>query len=414
MKIGSINVIYIKTKTGELKKYLKQGITGILLAACVICCFIVVEKSGLHDKEAAAVCPYIPGEQINLALLNPKSASDILNENLDKGIGPKEILEESKTDTAKNDIAENLIPANVVRTNPDTFPVTDHKPIENTHDIPAGNPADEGVSNPDHTDTKPEPIITFSYSGSLRMDYCVGSEVNIEDLSFFWMGEQIRKEDCEIGELDTDKPGEKSVTITYNGESIEIPYGVVEYKAVYYSDVNSDQAGSISSNWAIPLWNYQIVEESFEIPLKLGKEFTGWYTDPECQIPFTAALPGMYETRIYAGWKDFNNFISDDAGYLTDFIGDPSVFTDGVLRVPVHKSCVGISKTVFSELGDFIIEAYIPANILYIESGVFDCLPYLMYIEVAADNPNYCSIGGAVYTKDGSELIAEPKGWYIF
>jgi hypothetical protein len=39
-----------------------------------------------------------------------------------------------------------------------------------------------------------------------------------------------------------------------------------------------------------------------------------------------------------------------------------------------------------------------------------NCCPRLTYIEVAGDNPNYCSVGGVLFSKDMTHLIAYPGG----
>ena len=57
----------------------------------------------------------------------------------------------------------------------------------------------------------------------------------------------------------------------------------------------------------------------------------------------------------------------------------------------------------FDKLAQMVEEIYIPANITYIASGVFENLTNLIYIEVAEDNPVYYSVNGELYTKDGGK-----------
>lgn len=405
MKIGSINSIYIKTKTGEFKKYFIQGIKGIILAACIICCFIVAENFELHNKEAA-VSSYVPGKRIDIDILNPDIVADILNKNPNRSADHEKALSDKNLEVPKTDITEIIIEETVVTEIKEEY----EKILPADPNSTVTEPSDQVVDQPTIPNKDPEPVMPFTYTGALPMDYCVGSEAAIDNISLFWMGKQVQLEDCEVGTIDTSEPGAKILTITYNGEQLGIPYGVMEYTVVL-----NGNGGTVSEN-LISLWNYKMDTDNIDIPLRLGKEFTGWYSDPECTVPFEEVRQGEYQTVAYAGWKDFDHFISDDAGNLTAFVGDPSVFAAGILRVPVHESCVGISETAFSALGSGsgIVDAYIPANILYIAPHAFDMLTELMYIEVAADNPNYCSIGGEIYTKDGSELIASPKGWEMF
>lgn len=52
----------------------------------------------------------------------------------------------------------------------------------------------------------------------------------------------------------------------------------------------------------------------------------------------------------------------------------------------------------------------IPASVVKIGQNVVDHCFKLVYITVDADNPNYKSVGGVVYTKDGKTLVLCPPG----
>ncbi len=156
-------MIYIRTKTGEFKKYFRQGIIGIILAACVICCFIVARNFELPNKEEVAVSSYIPGERIDIDILNPDTASDILNKNLSRSPDPvktSELPEIHVTDVA----TERTGAAKAVKEDPkQILPVVQSSPI--------AEPRDEAPANTVVPDKDPEVVIPFTYTGTLPMDY---------------------------------------------------------------------------------------------------------------------------------------------------------------------------------------------------------------------------------------------------
>lgn len=248
-----------------------------------------------------------------------------------------------------------------------------------------------------------EPVIAIpvmSYKGNLRTDYCTGSVIDLSELELLLDENVISLEECMIEGLDTMVPGEYVANITYGEHSVEIPYTVIDYEAVLHG------AGE---EIRMHLVNYELDAGAIGIPERLGKEFTGWYRDEECTIPFVAALPGEIALDLYAGWKDFDRFACDDAGYITGYTGAYGSITDGLLNLTAHPSCIGIRADAFVNLEEFVTDIYIPANITNIESGAFDCLPYVFYIYVHPDNPAYSSDAGILYTKDMSTVVAYPS-----
>lgn len=145
----------------------------------------------------------------------------------------------------------------------------------------------------------------------------------------------------------------------------------------------------------------------FDEPKRLGKEFTGWYEDKACTRRFIKASEEIKELILYAGWKEFDGFVSDDKGYITECINGSSAIVDGFLVLPSHESCVGIETGALRNIRKSVMEVYIPSNIQYIAPDTFVGLPFLMFIEVSAENPSYYSENGALYKKDGT-LIAAP------
>lgn len=77
----------------------------------------------------------------------------------------------------------------------------------------------------------------------------------------------------------------------------------------------------------------------------------------------------------------------DSEGYVTEILsGAP----DGVLVFPTDIRCKGIRSDVFersdSSLKSETEEVYIPANIVHIDDGLFDCLENVDFIQVAKGN----------------------------
>lgn len=149
--------------------------------------------------------------------------------------------------------------------------------------------------------------------------------------------------------------------------------------------------------------------DTLGIPARPGKLFDGWYTDAECTVPFSGIEDGCTALTLYAGWKEFPGFISNDLGYITSCSGSTEAVQDGFLCLPHYENCLGIVGGAFSGMEDGIFEIFIPANITYIEEGAFDGLDNLMYIEVSKDNPAYYSESGVLYYADGTEM-AYPAG----
>ena len=149
--------------------------------------------------------------------------------------------------------------------------------------------------------------------------------------------------------------------------------------------------------------------EKYEQPERLGKLFDGWYIDKNCSIPFEALDENVTSLKLYAGWKEFPGFISNDSGHIIGYTDDSKFLGDNLMVLPSYKTCTGIEKGAINGLEEDIYEIYFPANITYIETEMFDKLPNLLYIQVQSGNPEFYSKNGKLYYKSG-ELVASPKG----
>ena len=133
----------------------------------------------------------------------------------------------------------------------------------------------------------------------------------------------------------------------------------------------------------------------------------GIWTRP-ARYPLEEVEEGVETLELYAGWKELEGYVCNDAGYVVSCMAGS--ISDGILALPSDAACVGIESGALAEVTALIAEMYIPANISYIAPGALGGLPNLMYIAVAAGNPNYYSEGGILYTAAGKAAAAPV--WY--
>lgn len=148
--------------------------------------------------------------------------------------------------------------------------------------------------------------------------------------------------------------------------------------------------------------------ETYETPARMGKLFDGWYYDRECKEPFSKVEPEQTSLILYAGWKEFPGFLCNDKGYITGYTDASLFLEDSLLVFPRYDTCVGIEKNALKGLEEAVTEIYIPANISHIESGAFDDLTNLAFIEVHPKNKSFYSKDGILYDKNG-DVAALPN-----
>lgn len=102
-----------------------------------------------------------------------------------------------------------------------------------------------------------------------------------------------------------------------------------------------------------------------------------------------------------------NGFLLDAQGWIVGI--DEATFEtdDGYLELP-SESCTGIRAHAFDGCDVEITEIYVPGNITGMEAGAFSGLPYLEWLDVAEENPNFASLDGVIFDKSGSKLYAFP------
>ena len=164
--------------------------------------------------------------------------------------------------------------------------------------------------------------------------------------------------------------------------------------------------GGIPEVMEVPFASGTFQSDSLAEPQKMGKLFTGWYEDADCNVAFDGAEEGATDIELYAGWADFPGVVCNDAGHI---ISCTDSAVSGVVIFPTHPCCTGIECGAFTGMEDRITELYIPANIVYIAPGALDDLRNLFYIEVDSGNPCYYSEFGELYDRAGN-LVCVPPG----
>ncbi len=102
-----------------------------------------------------------------------------------------------------------------------------------------------------------------------------------------------------------------------------------------------------------------------------------------------------------------NGFLLDEEQMIVGVSPEEQPLDDGYLELPT-ENCSGIRRGAFASCGDFISEIYIPGNITYMETGCFQGLYGLEWLDVDGSNPSYVSIDGVIYDVSVSSMIAVP------
>lgn len=252
----------------------------------------------------------------------------------------------------------------------------------------------------------PKETLVFDKGTEKTRSKCVDLEEILPDIT---VSEYVENE-VEIEPSTKIETAEKIETDTGIADVIVNPEGSEDMKG------NMEIKVTVYGNGGTPeVAEYTFARSGFDltgncIPKRPGKIFDGWYLDSHCTEPFTGNIEDLDTLTVYAGWKDIPGFVTNEKGYITGYSDAAIVVADGVAVLPVNESCCGLMCGALDSLADKIFEIYIPANITYIESGAFDSLYNLMYIEVASGNPVYYSKGGILYSRSGGE-VAVPCGW---
>lgn len=355
-----------------------------ILELIVLACFMVVMSWWiLPVNREAVIRAFTSGKQIETSESIVGNSSATAKEKVK--LNPEALHAKPKDNFGIIKPAAYEEPVNVDTTVPSTEMV-------NTPDLPV-----DGNAN-----TSPD--LVFTYTGSLAQDYCVGNTPELSDINLMLGDRLVSLDECSVSGFDTETEGMKNLTITYKENTLTVPYGVMDYKAVLHYNNGTGEMTETS------LYDYQLSTDSITVPERTGYQFTGWYLDEEATIPFEEAMQGVYIVDLYAGWETLSPFVLNESGYIIDYTGGIGSVTDGVLNIPSDAKYKGIASGAFTSLATDVYEVYIPANIHDIDPGAFDGMMDLFYIWVNPGNEYYCSIEGKLYTKDGSVLVVSPAG----
>ena len=102
-------------------------------------------------------------------------------------------------------------------------------------------------------------------------------------------------------------------------------------------------------------------------------------------------------------------FLVDEAGMICGIADASAAVDDGVLILP-SEGCTGIKTGAFLEAPAGIVEVYLPENIAVIETGAFLGLTEVEWYEAEAENGEYYTEDGIIFSENGTCILAFPPG----
>ncbi|MBQ8567283.1 MAG: leucine-rich repeat protein [Clostridia bacterium] len=161
---------------------------------------------------------------------------------------------------------------------------------------------------------------------------------------------------------------------------------------------------------------------TLSFPTKEDYMFMGWYTDSELTSEIKEIADKTEDITLYADWIPYSEvfkFYEGEDGYTISIW--PTCYIETIIIPSTYKGIPVIKLGGPSDMRrrsyNFEVEiVIIPDSITDITSEALCTsivLPeqefLLKHIEVDANNPNYKSIDGVLYSKDGKELIRYPS-----
>ena len=156
---------------------------------------------------------------------------------------------------------------------------------------------------------------------------------------------------------------------------------------------------------------------SLDFPTKEGYMFAGWYTDSACtnEIEIINGIEG--DLTLYAKWVPY-----DDILIFYDGIDNSSVeispdYAVKTVIIPSLHNDLPVTKIMATFRGEYecIETVIIPDSVAFINPVAFvsssldeDVNISLECISVDSNNPNFKSVDGVLYSKDGKTLIQYP------
>ena len=213
-------------------------------------------------------------------------------------------------------------------------------------------------------------------------------------------------------------------------KDLELPDGLetIGWRAFAFSDIESIKIPDTVTDMVYGFYGTNITE--IEMPdtlVSLDHDFheTPWYdAQPEGPVYlgrmlyfYKGAIRDYTSITVKEGTLGISDHAFEDQTNLTGIELPEGLLDIGtrafsacrnLTDVILPSTLQSIQKEAFQDCALETIE--IPASVTEIGENVFIGCANLKEIRVAADNPNYSSIDGVLYNKDGTELIYCPEG----
>lgn len=314
------------------------------------------------------------------------------------------ISDKSNTKNEENKIGDNDKPPK--QTTPDMDPnkITEGMVDENIEEQgKEDNYTEEESVERKLTEIKADGTLFDGYGTD---EFCIGAEINLSHLevkAVYDTGEEeiIAPHEYTVEGIDTETAGEKVAVISYRKMKTEIPYIVVEYAVNLHLDGGNFPERFVAENYVVDLGSN---------PKKEMHKFAGWYFDTAFTMPLEGNIiemePGQSQMELYAKWEKLGEFVIDEEGYITSYIGE------AVESLMFEKADgMGIRSGAFENLRDADVKkACLTGDIVNLEPGAFRFLTKLESFFVLDKNPMYAADDRVLYTKDRRTLVAFPAG----
>ena len=117
-----------------------------------------------------------------------------------------------------------------------------------------------------------------------------------------------------------------------------------------------------------------------------------------------AALPAFAEEDEPVQIGDFKAYVHEDYVAIAAYTG-----TAAELTIPDQLNGLPVSA-IYSICSESVTSVTIPAGVTDVDGSSFGECTSLTTINVSADNENYCSVDGMLFSKDKTELLCYPAG----
>ena len=146
-------------------------------------------------------------------------------------------------------------------------------------------------------------------------------------------------------------------------------------------------------------------------PIRTDYGFLGWFTDSKMNHPFDGIMPDS-DTSLFASWENVSqNAHFTYANNEATLVEYKLIETDSSI-VSLPNSVNGMPLTTIKAkafAGQNVTVLILPSTVVNIDDEAFSGMYDLRTIIVSDDNPAYCTVDGALLTRDGKTLVAWPK-----